>query len=67
MASTDLAVERRYLDGTAVEAVALAPDGRTLYALTAAGTIVKLDTATGRVVGSVPGNGYDRLVAVVPW
>jgi uncharacterized protein YjiK len=68
MATPDLAVDRRYLEGTVVDALALLPDGQTMYALTnPGGQIVKVDTTTGRVLGSVPGNGYDRLVAIVPW
>jgi hypothetical protein len=26
-----------------------------------------LDTASGALIGRVPGNGFDRLLAVVPW
>ena len=29
--------------------------------------IVKLDAATGALLGKVPGDGFDRLVAVAPW
>ena len=51
----------------AVEALALTPDGSTLYALLATdGRIVKLDAVSGSVLGEVPGDGFDRLVAVVP-
>jgi DNA-binding beta-propeller fold protein YncE len=53
--------------GTAVDALAVTPDGGTLYALLHDGHIVKIDTVTGTVLGTVPGDGYDRLVAVVPW
>jgi hypothetical protein len=68
LAKDDLAVNGRYLQGTGVDALAVTPDGATLYALTAAdGRIVKVDAATGRVLSTVPGAGYDRLVAVVPW
>jgi hypothetical protein len=62
----DLAVAGRYLAGTGVDAVAVTPDGASLYALTGERRIVKVEAATGRVLGSVPGDGYDRLVAVVP-
>jgi hypothetical protein len=68
LAPMNLNVDGRFLEGTRVDALALTPDGATLYALTAADhLIVKVDTTTGRVLGSVPGDGYDRLVAVVPW
>ena len=53
--------------GTAVDALAVTPDGGTLYALLRDGHIVKLDAATGTLLGTVPGDDYDRLVAVVPW
>jgi len=48
--------------------MAVPPDGAWIYALVGAGgRIVKLDAATGTVVGQVPGDGFDRLVAVAPW
>ena len=48
--------------------IGLLPDGRTLYALLAdGGRVVAVDAATGARIGEVPGGGYDRLVAVVPW
>lgn len=56
-----------FLKGTAVDALAVTPDGGTLYALQQDGHIVKLDARTGTLLGTVPGDGYDRLVAVVPW
>lgn len=66
--TTSLAVSGHLLDGAAVDALALTTDGATLYALVHAdGRIIKLDTASGQIVGQVPGNGFDRLVAVVPW
>ena len=59
---------RRYLDGSPIGGLGLTPDGRTIYALDAAnGTILALDAASGTVVGRVPGDGFDRLLAVVPW
>ncbi|HEX5149354.1 MAG TPA: hypothetical protein VFW02_09755 [Candidatus Limnocylindrales bacterium] len=62
-----LTVTRTLLTGAAVDALALTPDGSTLYALLGAdGRIVKLDAASGEVLGQVPGAGFDRLVAVVP-
>ncbi len=66
--TTDLAAGTRFLEGTAIDALAVTPDGTTIYALVhTGGRIVKLDAATGTVVGEVPGAGFDRLVAVVPW
>ena len=56
------------LRGSAVDALALTPDGITLYALVhQGGRIVELDATTGAELGTVPGDGYDRMVAVVPW
>ena len=56
-----------FAKGTAVDALAVTPDGGTLYALLRDGHIVKLDATTGALIATVPGDGYDRLVAVVPW
>ncbi len=57
-----------YERGQAVDALAVTPDGGTLFALLhAGGHIVKLDPSTGTVLATVPGAGYDRLVAVMPW
>ena len=50
-----------------VEAVAVTPDGMTVFALTRDGRIVAVDSATGAPLGTVPGSGYDRLLAVAPW
>ena len=65
--SSTLRVARTYAAGSAVDALAVTPDGGILYALLHDGHIVKLDAATGKLLGTVPGDGYDRLVAVVPW
>ena len=62
-----LTAEGRLLEGTAVNGLALTLDGATLFALTHDGRILRLDTQTGMVVGQVPGEGYDKLVAIVPW
>ena len=63
----DLGVTARLLDGDAIDALALAPDGSTLFALRRAdGRIVRLDAASGRILAPVPGDGFDRLVAVLP-
>jgi hypothetical protein len=57
-----------FLQGTAVAGLGLAPDGRTLFALEAgSGRIVALDAASGTVLAAVPGDGFDRLLAVTPW
>ena len=43
-------------------------DSPSIYALIhAGGRIVRLDAGSGRIVGEVPGGGFDRLAAVVPW
>jgi hypothetical protein len=58
----------RFLAGQAVDALGLTPDGSTLYALVRqGGRIVKIDAVAGRILGEVPGSGFDRLVGVVPW
>ncbi len=68
IASDDLTLTGTLLPGTAVDSLGLTPDGRTLYALVhAGGRILELDTASGEVIGRVPGDGYDRLLAIVPW
>ena len=58
---------RQDLAGSAVDAVGITPDGGTMFALLHDGTIVARDAATGRDLGTVPGQGYDRLLAVAPW
>lgn len=64
----DLVVVQRYLEGTAVGALALSPDGRTIFALTRdEGRIARLDAVSGDLLGWVEGRGYDRLVGVAPW
>jgi hypothetical protein len=66
--TADLTVSHRSLEGDAIEAIAITPDGTTLYALVReGGRIARIDTATGEVVGWAAGHGYDRLVGVVPW
>jgi hypothetical protein len=65
---TDLGVTGRFLDGTAVDAMAVTPDGATIYALLAdKGRIVKLDAVNGEILGRVPSDGFNRLVAIVPY
>lgn len=64
----DLAVTGRFLDGVAVDAMAVTLDGTAIFALIhTGGRIVRLDAVSGRIVGEVPGAGFDRLLAVVPW
>lgn len=66
--TADLEVERTDLVGSAVDAVGITPDGSTLFALVRAdGRVVALDPASGRELGRVPGDGFDRLLAVAPW
>jgi hypothetical protein len=68
LATSDLSLEGRFLEGVPVDAMAVTLDGGTIYALIhAGGRIVRLDAGSGRIVGEVPGGGYDRLAAVVPW
>jgi hypothetical protein len=64
----DLTVEQRYLAATAVDAIAVTPDGATLFALTrTGGRIARLDAATGEVDGWVGDGGFDRLLGATPW
>jgi hypothetical protein len=66
--TSDLAVRTRMLEGSSVEALGLTPDGRALFALLrSGGRIVALDPTSGAVIGQVAGEGFDRLLAVVPW
>ncbi|MDP9482632.1 MAG: hypothetical protein M3P84_05345 [Chloroflexota bacterium] len=65
--ATTLKVTATFEKGRAIDALAVTPDGGTLFALLLDGHIVKIDAATGTRLGTVPGDGYDRLVAVVPW
>jgi hypothetical protein len=68
LATGDLAVEQRYLPATAVDAIAVTPDGATLFALTrTGGRIARLDAATGEVDGWVGDGGFDRLLGAMPW
>jgi hypothetical protein len=68
LATGDLTVEQRYLAATAVDAIAVTPDGATLFALTrTGGRIARLDAATGQVDGWVGDGGFDRLLGAMPW
>ena len=65
--SKDLTVVRTDLAGSSIDGLGITPDGGTLFALLrGSGQIVALDAATGRHLGTVPGAGYDRLLAVAP-
>ncbi len=68
IATTDLTTAGTFLEGSAIDALGLTPDGQTLYTLVhQGGRIVELDAASGEVIGHVPGDGFDQLVAIVPW
>jgi DNA-binding beta-propeller fold protein YncE len=68
IATKDLSVTRRVLGGTAVDRIAMTPDGSAMFALLrTGGRIVALDPATGRILGDVPSGGFDRLLAAAPW
>jgi hypothetical protein len=68
IATSDLSLTGRFLEGVPVDAMAVTVDGGTIFALIhTGGRIVRLDAATGRIAGEVPGSGFDRLAAVVPW
>ena len=62
-----LAEVHRFLDGTSVAGLGLTPDGQTLVALDGGGRIQLLDAASGAIIGRVPADGFDRLIAVAPW
>lgn len=63
-----LTVTSRALEGIAVDALAITPNGTTVYALVRdGGRIARIDAATGEVLGWAPGDRYDRLVGIVPW
>jgi DNA-binding beta-propeller fold protein YncE len=66
--TADLSVVRTDLAGTSIDALGITPDGSTLFALLRdGGRIVAVDPQTGHPLGTVPGEGYDRLLAVAPW
>ena len=68
IATADLAVTNRSLEGLAVDAIAVTPDGSTVYALVReGGRIAQIDADTGKVLGWAAREGYDRMVGVVPW
>jgi hypothetical protein len=63
----DLTLLAHVLDGAAVDGLAMTADGSFLYALLPEERIVKIEVASGQIVGTVPGDGFDRLVGIVPW
>jgi hypothetical protein len=64
----DLAVEESYLPGSAVDGMAVTPDGTTLFALTRdGGRIARINVATGESEGWVGDGGFDRLLGALPW
>ena len=66
--TADLTVTARSLEGTRVDAIGITPDGATIYALVRdGGRIAQIDAVTGEVLGWAAGDGYDRMVGVVPW
>ena len=66
--TSDLSVVRTDLAGTSIDALGITPDGATLFALLSDGRrIVAVDAQTGERLGTVPGEGYDRLLAIAPW
>ncbi len=63
-----LAVDGHYMTGTGIDALALTPDGATLFALTRSdGRIARLDASTGEVESWVGAGGFDRLLGALPW
>lgn len=66
--TADLTVVRRDLAGSPVDGLGITPDGTVLFALIRdSGEIVALAASDGLRLGSVPGSGYDRILAVAPW
>ena len=62
--SKDLSVTWRSLRGEKVASIALTADGASAFVLLGSGRIVAVRTGDGSVRGTVPGEGYDRLVAI---
>ena len=62
--SKDLSVAWRTLAGEKVASIALTADGASAFVLLGSGRIVAVRTNDGSVQGTVPGEGYDRLVAI---
>jgi hypothetical protein len=64
---SDLKATGRWLEGQAVDGLALTKDGSTLFALLhGSGRIAAIDTAGGKLLGMVPGAGYTWLAGALP-
>lgn len=67
ISTSDLKATGRWLEGQAVDGLALSKDGGKLFALLhGSGRIAVIDTAAGTTLGMVPGDGYTRLAAALP-
>jgi hypothetical protein len=67
ISTSDLKATGRWLEGQAVDGLALTKDGGTLFALLhGSGRIAAIDTAAGNVLGMVPGSGYTWLGGALP-
>lgn len=68
IATADLTIEHRAMAGQQIDAIALTPDGKTLFALVrdGGGRVARIDASTGRILDWLDGDGYDRLVGVLP-
>jgi hypothetical protein len=67
ISTADLSSTGRWLEGQTVDGLALSDDGTRLFALLhGSGRIAVIDTAAGKNLGMVPGDGYTRLAAALP-
>jgi hypothetical protein len=67
ISTADLKATGRWLEGRAVDGLALSKNGKMLFALLhGTGQIAVIDTIAGSVLGTVPGAGYTRLAAALP-
>ncbi len=67
ISTADLSAAGRWLEGRAVDGLALSKGGGRLFALLHdSGRIAVIDTAAGTVLGMVPGAGYTWLAAALP-
>ncbi len=65
--TASLTVTSRVLEGIAVDAIAVTPDGTTVYALARdGGRIARIDALSGELLGWVPGDGFTLLVGILP-
>jgi hypothetical protein len=64
IATTDLSIAWRAFAGESVRGVAITRDGLVAFALLGSGRIAAVRTADGVPLGTLPGTGYDRMVAV---